>query len=73
MESGGLLLRVVGKDDGSAVHIGAKASGAELWRSTASLWAGRRPRLALKGAIGEALQLLTQVFRPSRTRASKLA
>ena len=45
-ESGVILLRVAGKDDGSAVHIGAKASEAGLWGGAASLWAGRRPQLA---------------------------
>ena len=44
--SGGLLLRVAGKDDGFAVHTGAKASEAELRGRVASLWAGTGEQLS---------------------------
>ena len=47
-ESGGILSRVAGKDDGSAVHTGAKASGGDVATGReASLWAVGEPRRAL--------------------------
>ena len=68
--SGGLLLRVAGKDDGSAVHTGAKASEAAVGGVAASLWAGReRPRFFLSCAVWAAPRLLTQLHCGGEARA----
>ena len=68
--SGGLLLRVVGKDDVSAVHTGAKASEEAVGGMAASLWAERkRPRFFLTCAVWAAPRLLSQFHCGGEARA----